>query len=643
MGNYSASNIELLSGLAGVRKRPAMYIGSTNSYGLHHLVWEIVDNSVDEALNGFGNKITVTIHKDNSITVQDEGRGIPCDIHKQTKMPAIQLIFSTLHSGGKFNDSAYKSSAGLHGVGSSVTNALSLFCDITVYKDGKIYHIRFENGGNLKVPLEVLGNTTKHGTRVTFKPDPTIFSTTEFNYDRIADHLRESAFLLKKVRFILNDERNGNKDEFYYENGLKEYVEEINQNKTKMGDVFDFEETVSEIDCEIALQYCYNDYNETIRSYVNNVHTKDGGTHEVGFKIGITKAVNDYAENNNLLRGKSKLEGSDIREGLTAVISLRLPESILEFEGQTKGKLGTQQAQTVVSNLIYTKFSYYLAENKEFAVRLIKKCQDSMNARIAARKAKEEARTKKKSKEQIILSDKLTPAQSKEYDKNELFIVEGDSAGGTAKKGRNPKYQAILPLRGKPLNTDSLTMEKILQNQEFATIINTIGAGVGQNFDVSESHYGKIIIMTDADTDGAHIQTLLLTFFYNNMRSLITEGHVYVAVPPLYRIYKTDSKGKTTEVYAWNDTDLEEGKKKIGAGYKISRYKGLGEMSDKQLKETTMDPKNRLLVQIKIDDPLSVENKVAILMGKDSDKRKKWLEQNVDFNEVDKFIEEVKH
>ena len=643
MGNYSASNIELLSGLAGVRKRPAMYIGSTNSYGLHHLVWEIVDNSVDEALNGFGNKITVTIHKDNSITVQDEGRGIPCDIHKQTKMPAIQLIFSTLHSGGKFNDSAYKSSAGLHGVGSSVTNALSIFCDITVYKEGKIYHIRFENGGNLKVPLEVLGNTTKHGTMVTFKPDPTIFSTTEFNYDRIADHLRESAFLLKKVRFILNDERSGNKDEFYYENGLKEYVEEINQNKTKMGDVFDFEETVSEIDCEIALQYCYNDYNETIRSYVNNVHTKDGGTHEVGFKIGITKAVNDYAENNNLLRGKSKLEGSDIREGLTAVISLRLPESILEFEGQTKGKLGTQQAQTVVSNLIYTKFSYYLAENKEFAVRLIKKCQDSMNARIAARKAKEEARTKKKSKEQIILSDKLTPAQSKEYDKNELFIVEGDSAGGTAKKGRNPKYQAILPLRGKPLNTDSLTMEKILQNQEFATIINTIGAGVGQNFDVSESHYGKIIIMTDADTDGAHIQTLLLTFFYNNMRSLITEGHVYVAVPPLYRIYKTDSKGKTTEVYAWNDTDLEEGKKKIGAGYKISRYKGLGEMSDKQLKETTMDPKNRLLVQIKIDDPLSVENKVAILMGKDSDKRKKWLEQNVDFNEVDKFIEEVKH
>ena len=643
MSNYDASNIELLSGLEGVRKRPAMYIGSTNSMGLHHLVWEIVDNAVDEALNGYGNKITVTLHKDGSVSVQDEGRGIPCDIHKQTKVPAIQLIFSTLHSGGKFNDTAYKSSAGLHGVGSSVTNALSVFCDITVYKDNKIHHIRFENGGKLKTPLEVLGNTMKHGTLVTFKPDPTIFSTTEFNYDRIASHLQESAFLLKKVRFILIDERNGNRDEFYYENGLKEYVEEMNQNKTPIGPVVDFSEDSNNIFAEVAIQYCYNDYNETIRSYVNNVHTADGGTHEVGFKIGITRAVNEYAENNSLLRSKAKLDGSDIREGLTAVISLRLPESILEFEGQTKGKLGTQLAQNFVSNLVYTKFSYYLNENKEFAVRLVKKCQDSMNARLAARKAKDEARTKKKSKDSIILSDKLTPAQSKDYDKNELFIVEGDSAGGSAKKGRDPKFQAILPLRGKPLNTDSLTTEKIVQNQEFATIINTIGAGVGQNFDVSESHYGKIIIMSDADTDGAHIQTLLLTFFYNNMRSLITEGKVYIAVPPLYRIYKVDSKGKTTETYAWDDKGLEEGKKKIGAGYKVSRYKGLGEMSPKQLKETTMDPKNRLLVQVNIGDPLSVENKVAVLMGKDADKRKKWLEQNVDFNEEDSFIKEVKH
>lgn len=643
MENYNASSIEILSGLQGVRKRPAMYIGSTNTNGLHHLVWEIVDNAVDEALNGYGNKITITLHKDGSCSVLDEGRGIPCDLHKATGMPAVQLIFSTLHSGGKFNDGAYKSSAGLHGVGSSVTNALSVFCDITVYRNNKIHHLRFENGGNLKTPLEILGNTIKHGTLVTFKPDPEIFSTVDFNFDKIATHLQESAFLLKRVHFILIDERNGNKEDFYYENGLKEYVEELNQNKNALGPVVDFSGEDNGITSEIAIQYCYDDYNETIRSYVNNVHTADGGTHESGFRTGITKAVNDYAEDNNLLRGKTKLEGNDIREGLTAIISLRLPESILEFEGQTKGKLGTQQALSVVSNLVYTKFTYYLNENKEFAVRLIKKCIDSMNARLAARKAKDEARSKKKPKEQIILSDKLTPAQSKEYDKNELFIVEGDSAGGTAKKGRNPKCQAILPLRGKPLNTDSLTMDKIMQNTEFATIINTIGAGVGQNFDVSESHYGKIIIMTDADTDGAHIQTLLLTFFYNYMRSLITEGKVFVAVPPLYHVVKEDSKGKKVEAYAWDDKTLEEAKKKVGAGYKVSRYKGLGEMSDKQLKETTMDPANRLLIQVSIDDPLSVENKVAILMGKDADKRKKWLEKNVDFNEVDNFIEEVKH
>lgn len=643
MENYNASSIEILSGLQGVRKRPAMYIGSTNTNGLHHLVWEIVDNAVDEALNGYGNKITITLHKDGSCSVLDEGRGIPCDLHKATGMPAVQLIFSTLHSGGKFNDGAYKSSAGLHGVGSSVTNALSVFCDITVFRNNKIHHLRFENGGNLITPLEILGNTIKHGTLVTFKPDPKIFSTVDFNFDKIATHLQESAFLLKKVHFILIDERNGNKEDFYYENGLKEYVEELNQNKNALGPVIDFSGEDNGITSEIAIQYCYDDYNETIRSYVNNVHTADGGTHEAGFRTGITKAVNDYAEDNNLLRGKTKLEGNDIREGLTAIISLRLPESILEFEGQTKGKLGTQQALSVVSNLVYTKFTYYLNENKEFAVRLIKKCIDSMNARLAARKAKDEARSKKKPKEQIILSDKLTPAQSKEYDKNELFIVEGDSAGGTAKKGRNPKYQAILPLRGKPLNTDSLTMDKIMQNTEFATIINTIGAGVGQNFDVTESHYGKIIIMTDADTDGAHIQTLLLTFFYNYMRSLITEGKVFVAVPPLYHVIKEDSKGKKVEAYAWDDKTLDEAKKKVGAGYKVSRYKGLGEMSDKQLKETTMDPANRLLIQVSIDDPLSVENKVAILMGKDADKRKKWLEKNVDFNEVDNFIEEVKH
>ena len=640
--DYNGNSIELLEGLEGVRKRPGMYIGSTNANGLHHLVWEIVDNSLDEALNGYGNKIVVTIHKDNSVTVSDEGRGIPCDINTKTGKPAIELIFTTLHSGGKFNEEAYANSAGLHGVGSSVTNALSEYTDVTSFYKGEIYHIRFEKGEKISIPLEKLGKTLKHGTIVTFKPDKEIFSTTEMSYDRISTHLKEAAFLLKKVKFILIDERSGFKDEFYYENGISEYIEEINASKRALGPVISFEGSDQGIEVSVALQYCYDDYSETIRSYTNNVHTVDGGTHEVGFRIGLTKAVNDYIDSNDLGK-KIKLEGTDIREGLIAILSLRMSEKILEFEGQTKSKLGTQAAQVVVSNLIYSKMTYYLNENKEFAIRLIKKCQDSATARLAARKAKEEARTKRKAKESVILSDKLTPAQSKEYDKNELFIVEGDSAGGTAKKGRDPKHQAILPLRGKPLNTDGLTIDKILNNLEFSTIINTIGAGVGDKFDIEDIHYNKIIIMTDADTDGAHIQTLLLTFFYNYMRPLITEGHVYVAVPPLYRVYKEDKFGNvTTELYAWDDKSLEENKKKVGAGYKVSRYKGLGEMSDKQLKNTTMDPKNRLLIKININDPLIVESKVNILMGKDADKRKKWLEQNVDFNEADNFIKEVK-
>ncbi len=639
---YNASSIEILEGLEAVRKRPGMYIGSTDTYGLHHLVWEIIDNSVDEALNGFGNKIYVTIHKDNSITIADEGRGIPCDVHKKSGLPAIQLILTTLHSGGKFNDNAYKSSGGLHGVGSSVTNALSEYMDVTVYRDGKIYNISFKNGGKLNQPLKIIGQSAKHGTSTTFKPDSKIFKTTDFSYERIYRHLQESAFLLKKVHFYLIDERDGKKDEFYYENGIKEYIEELAVGKKNLGDVVYFEDTVDNIKIEIALEYFYDDYIENIKSYVNNVRTIDGGTHEIGFKLGITRAVNDYIENNGLAKSKIKLEGSDIREGIIAIISVRIPENILEFEGQTKSKLGTQIAQTVINNYFYTKFSYFLNENKDFAVALVKKCQDSQMARLAARKAKEEARSKKKSiKEQIILSDKLTPAQSKDFKNNELFIVEGDSAGGTAKKGRDPRYQAILPLRGKPLNTDGLSIDKILQNQEFATIINTIGAGVGNNFDIEDIHYGKIIIMTDADTDGAHIQTLLLTFFYNNMRPLITEGHVFVAVPPLYRVHKTE-KEKVIEKYCYNDNDLEEAKKFVGTGYSISRYKGLGEMSDKQLKYTTMDKEHRVLMKVSINDPLICANKINILMGDDASKRRKWLEEYIDFSERDNFIKELK-
>ena len=642
MSNYTADDIQIMKGLEGVRKRPAMYIGSTNSAGLHHLVWEIVDNSVDEALAGFGKQIIITIHKDGSCSVLDEGRGIPCGINKETGKSALELVFTELHAGGKFNSAVYKSAAGLHGVGAAVTNALSVWLDATVYREGKIYHMAFKDGGTLETPIEEIGTTKKHGSLVRFKPDPAIFSTVDFKWDTIYNHLQESAFLMKGVKFILRDEKTNKEAEFCYEDGLVEYINNTNQNKNTLTPVIHFDDVdeTTEIACEIALQYCYEDYNETIFSYVNNVRTRDGGSHEAGFRAGITRAINDFAEANKLLRGK-KLEGSDIREGLTAVIALKVPEAYLQFEGQTKGKLGTPEATPVVQNLIYNKITYYLTENKEIALTIIKKCIDSQNARLAARKAKEEARSKKKTKQEIILSDKLTPAQSKEYAKNELFIVEGDSAGGSAKKGRDRIHQAILPLRGKPLNTDSISHEKMLHNEEFATIINTIGAGYGQSFDIEDIRYGKIIIMTDADTDGAHIQTLLLTFFYHYMRPLITNGHVYIAHPPLYGVTKETNHHKVTE-YAWDLDGLEAAKKKVGAGSRITRYKGLGEMDAIQLKETTMDPKTRILIKVNIDDPFLVEKRVGILMGKDSSVRRKWVEENVDFNTVDEFMEGTK-
>lgn len=633
--SYSADDIEVLEGLTAVRKRPAMYIGSTNLSGLHHLVWEIVDNSVDEALNGYGDTVSVTLHKDGSVSVEDKGRGIPCGIQSKYKVPAVHLIFSTLHAGGKFSNKVYSNAGGLHGVGAAVTNALSEWVDVTVMRDGNIYHLRYENGGKLVEPLKVIGEAArKTGTIVRFKPDKKIFNNVDFKWETITRHLQESAFLLKKVKFIVKDERviPHLEETYLYTEGLKEYVGALNQNKTPIGPIISFEDNSNDIKMEVAFQYCVNDYNENIYSYANNVRTPDGGTHETGFKLGITRAVNDFAEQKDLLRGK-KLEGGDIREGLTAILSLKIPESLIQYEGQTKGKLGTPEATALVNNFIYTKLTYYLNENNEYAINLINKCIESQNARIAARKAKDEARGKKQRKE-IILSDKLTPAQSKDYKKNELFIVEGESAGGSARKGRDRLHQAILPLRGKPLNTDSITMDRMLKNEEFATIINTIGAGVGSEFDVNDSRYGKIIIMTDADTDGAHIQTLLLTFFYHYMRPLITSGMVYVAVPPLYRVFKDDK-----EQYAWRDNDLEEAKTKIGRGYEISRFKGLGEMDASQLWETTMNPKNRMLVRIRIDDPLLVETRVAVLMGRDASLRRKWVEENIDFNEKDNFEE----
>ncbi len=545
--DYNEDAIQVLEGLEAVRKRPGMYIGSTDARGLHHLVYEIVDNSVDEVLAGYGDHIIVTIHKDNSISVQDRGRGMPTGMHKLGK-PTPEVIFTVLHAGGKFGQGGYKTSGGLHGVGASVVNALSEWLTVTIERDGYVYKQRFENGGKPVTSLEKIGTTKKTGTLTHFKPDPSMFSATVYNFDTLSERLRESAFLLKGLKIELIDERNGVKEVFYYENGIEAFVAYLNEEKDALCEVVSFEGEHHDIEVDFAFQF--NDgYSENMLSFVNNVRTKDGGTHESGAKTAMTRAFNEYARKVALLKEKDKnLEGADIREGLSAIISVRIPEELLQFEGQTKGKLGTSEARSAADAVISENLAYFLEENRDTATLLVKKAIKASQAREAARKAREEARSgKKRKKSEATLSGKLTPAGSRNPAKNELYLVEGDSAGGSAKQGRDRKFQAVLPLRGKVINTEKAKLADIFKNEEINTIIHAIGGGVGADFDIDDINYDKIIIMTDADTDGAHIQVLLLTFFYRYMKPLIEHGKVFIALPPLYKVSKGSGKKEIIE------------------------------------------------------------------------------------------------
>ncbi len=628
---YDESSITILEGLEAVRKRPGMYIGSTDKRGLHHLAWEIIDNCVDEIINGFGNKITVKINKDNSLTVADNGRGVPTGMHKSGKSTP-EVIYTILHAGGKFETNGYKVSGGLHGVGASVVNALSEWMEVTILRDGAIHQIRFKDGGKVDIPLHKIGTTNKTGTIVTFMPNHEIFKNLNFSYTTICERMQESAFLLKNLTCEVEDVADEKKVTYHYENGITSFVEYINEGKGVLHKVVPIHGEKGGMEVDIALQYT-DEYSENIISFVNNVKTGDGGTHEVGFKTAITKVFNDYARNNGMLKAKdNNLEGTDVREGLTAVINMKIPENLLQFEGQTKGKLGTPEARSVVEAIVTDSLKYYLEETKESAVAILDKMLKSKSAREAARKAREDVRNgKSKKSEARSLSGKLTPAQARNPKINELFIVEGNSAGGTAKKSRDRKFQAILPLRGKIINTEKATSADIFKNEEINTMIHCIGAGYGSDFQIKDINYDKVIIMTDADDDGAHIQCLLLTFFYRFMKPLIEEGHLYIAMPPLYKV----DFGKN-HIYCWTNEELKAATKN-NENYKVQRYKGLGEMNPEPLWETTMDPDRRNLIKVSINDAVLAEKRVSVLMGDVVEPRKEWINENVEFSLEDDY------
>ena len=633
---YDESSIVILEGLDAVRKRPGMYIGSTDSKGLHHLVWEIVDNAIDEALNGYGDEITITLEKDGSVTVEDHGRGMPVGKHK-SGVSTLQVIFTILHAGGKFTShGGYTSAGGLHGVGASVVNALCTWCKVMVHDGKDVWSMTFEDGGSKIGKLEKVGKTNHTGSIVSFKPDPSIFKSIHFSYSTICERAQEDAFLLKGLKMIVRDKRKEEREVVYqYEDGLKAFIEEVNQDHTPMHDPISFRGESNQIIVEGCFQYT-DEYQENIFSFTNMVRTRDGGSHETGAKQAFTKVFNEYARKNGFLKEKDKgFDGNDVREGLTLVINLTIPEDYLQFEGQTKEKLGTPEAKPATETVVSENLRYFLEENKEIANALVRKIIKAAQARNAARKARADIRNGKgKNRSERVLSGKLASAQSKDARRKELYLVEGDSAGGSAKQGRDSKYQAILPLRGKVLNTEKASLEAIEKNEELNTIIHALGAGVGANFTAEDSNYYKVIIMTDADDDGAHIQNLLLTFFYRYMRDLITHEMLYIALPPLYRIAKA---GK--EYYLYTNEELDEKKAELKNGYTITRYKGLGEMNATQLWDTTMNPESRTLLCVTIENAMMAEKRVTELMGDKAELRRNWIEDNVVFTLEDDYKE----